>query len=131
MRDGASSETRVGADDFTLLVSKVKEIIEELLDVHGLIAAAVGVPANAAEAEAMVTELLSRAEMLAFPWGSSTVPEKAEVAAQAQQSGDDSKHQVLRTGEAPSWPSRRRRSFGGPLAGPKDAHERFGQNSAR
>ena len=61
-----------GADDFTLLVesdSKTKEIVEELLDVQGLLASAVGMPAKAVETEAhaMVTKLLSRAEMLASP----------------------------------------------------------------
>ena len=61
-----------GADDFTLLVesdSKTKEIVEELLDVQGLLASAVGMPAKAVEAEAhaMVTKLLSCAEMLASP----------------------------------------------------------------
>ena len=96
-----------GADDFTLLVeseSKTKEIVEALLDVQGLLASAVGMPAKAVETEAhaMVTKLLSRAEMLASPealkqeatglqdvgvWDSSTVWEKAEVAAQARQSG--------------------------------------------
>ena len=100
-----------GADDFTLLVqsdSKTKETVEELLDVQGLLASAVGMPAKAVETEAhaMVTKLLSRAKMLASPealeaikqevatglqdvgvWDSSTVREKAEVAAQARQSG--------------------------------------------
>ena len=99
-----------GADDFTLLVesdSKVKGIVEELLDVQSLLAYAVDMPPKAVETEAhaMVTKLLSRAEMLASPealeaikqeatglqdvgvWDSSTVREKAEVAAQARQSG--------------------------------------------
>ena len=63
-----------GADDFTFLVdsdSKTKEIVEELLDVQGLLASAVGMPAKAVETEAhaMVTKLLSRAEMLASPEG--------------------------------------------------------------
>ena len=99
-----------GADDFTLLVesdSKGKGIVEELLDVQSLLAYAVDMPSKAVETEAhaMVTKLLSRAEMLASPealeaikqeatglqdvgvWDSSTVREKAEVAAQARQSG--------------------------------------------
>ena len=67
-----------GADDFTLLVesdSKTKEIIEELLDVQGLIATAVGMPAKAAGLQDIGV------------WDSATVWEKAEVAAQARQSG--------------------------------------------
>ena len=50
-----------GADDFTLLVesdSKLKGIVEELLDVQSLLAYAVDMPSKAVEAHAMVTKLL-------------------------------------------------------------------------
>ena len=71
-----------GADDFTLLVesdSKTKEIVEELLDVQGLLASAVGMPAKAAETEAhaMVTKLLSRSEMLASPEALEAIKQEA------------------------------------------------------
>ena len=56
-----------GADDFTLLVksdSKTKEIVEELLDVQGLLASAVGVPAKAGIAQLSGRRLRSQHKRL-------------------------------------------------------------------